>query len=521
MFAKIHSTGGHSFMGCMGYLLNGQDLPEEGRNHDDQHDPRVAWAMTGNLGTKDPATAARVMAATAMNADTLKAKAGVSRRGRPTTEGSVMHYTLSWREDEIEGLTEADMKAAALESLAKLGKDTSKGKRVPKDGGRKQFADEHQFVLVSHNDRKHPHVHVMVNMTHPDHGRRLPTSNDQNKLQTWARKYQERHNNQHLCPAREANHKARRLNEKTKKYKNFVKAEPDLNRKDYELQKDIPNSPTKKAVQNKLKKMAAKIGKGARDQELRHKTEWDQLGKQHKARVKAIHKASDKKFRTERRAIVKASRDKLDFIESQRDADTREFKINEESFFGKLKNSWEAIKAKGWDQLESSADRQKMSVVVRSMFRLNADPKARLAAIQERSIKEEKSLHREVDRDIAAAKKNALHDRDAKISESRKTLQQEREDLIRKHRGEDAKVKAEWRQFSQNRRNAFQSLRGKEKSPPGRDPKQPTKATELLPSKGSQQAAKQIDQHKLKQAEALKNQRHPAKKVDRDEGQER
>jgi hypothetical protein len=60
---------------------------------------------------------------------------------------------------------------------------------------------EHQAILVSHNDTEHRHVHILLNRVHPETGMTLDDRKDQIRAQKWALGY-EREQGVILCPAR-------------------------------------------------------------------------------------------------------------------------------------------------------------------------------------------------------------------------------------------------------------------------------------------------------------------------------
>ena len=186
MVPDIAKTG-HSFKGAMAYYLH--DKRQEGQEAHPQSAERVAWAEMRNLACLTPETATRIMAATARAADELKAEAGVKATGRKST-AHVYAYSLAWHPDEAAKLDRAEMIRAADESLKALG------------------AADHQAVIVCHQDRAHPHVHVIVNRVHPDTGVMLSTSNDRRKLSAWANDY-ERGRGQIVTPKREEARQAR------------------------------------------------------------------------------------------------------------------------------------------------------------------------------------------------------------------------------------------------------------------------------------------------------------------------
>ncbi len=134
---------------------------------------RVAWTHTENLITKDPEKAARVMAWTDMHSDDLKRSSGGSLAGEKTSRGSVYHYSLSWAHDESPSVEH--QRVYAQHTVKALG------------------FEDHQYVLVAHDDTDHAHVHVVVNLTHPETGKRGSIYQDQRKIQAWALAYEKKH----------------------------------------------------------------------------------------------------------------------------------------------------------------------------------------------------------------------------------------------------------------------------------------------------------------------------------------
>ena len=147
-------------------------------------DERVEWAETRNLASR-PERAAGQMAATANAAPELKRLAGGSAAGRKL-EKPVVHYTLSWAKDERPD--RAEMNRAADQTLKALG------------------VERHQALIVAHNDKTHPHVHLVVNRVDPETGKAAKLGNDRLKLANWAERW-ERDRGGLRCPEREANKK--------------------------------------------------------------------------------------------------------------------------------------------------------------------------------------------------------------------------------------------------------------------------------------------------------------------------
>ncbi|EAP78471.1 NikB-like protein [Sulfitobacter sp. NAS-14.1] len=161
MVPKVAKSGA-SFKGAALYYL-----------HDKQANTneRVAFTETVNLPTNDPDRAVAHMIDTAAHADDLKREAGL-KAGRKLQK-PVYAYSLAWHPTEAPTMVEQI--AAAKQTLAVLG------------------LSDRQALIVSHTDREHPHVHVIVNRVCPQTGRAAVTSKDRLKLSQWAEAYEKVH----------------------------------------------------------------------------------------------------------------------------------------------------------------------------------------------------------------------------------------------------------------------------------------------------------------------------------------
>ena len=156
---------------------------------------RVAWTQTRNLHTDDPEKAMKVMAWTDKNSDFLKERSGGAKTGAKQTKGNVYNPSLAWHPEEKPD--KAAMIEAADDYMAHMG------------------LAEHEYVIVAHTDTKHPHIHIIANLVHPETGKVADINNDQHRAQEWALAYQ-RERGQDYCPAREENAKKREQGEPTK-----------------------------------------------------------------------------------------------------------------------------------------------------------------------------------------------------------------------------------------------------------------------------------------------------------------
>lgn len=121
------SSSARSFGALARYLLDGRA----------GNDPeRVAWSTSRNLPTDDPELAGKIMRATA---------AQNVRVDKP-----VYHLALSF--DPNDAVDRATMERVADRVIAAL------------------KLKEHQILIVSHGDRDHPHMHLLINRVHPETG---------------------------------------------------------------------------------------------------------------------------------------------------------------------------------------------------------------------------------------------------------------------------------------------------------------------------------------------------------------
>ena len=121
------TSSGRRFAVLARYLLRGRSGEET---------ERVAWTAGRNLGLDDPELAAVLMQATADE--------------NPRVEVPVYHLTINF--DPNDPVTPTEMQSVADRVLRDLG------------------LAEHQALMVAHQDRAHPHVHLMVNRVHPETG---------------------------------------------------------------------------------------------------------------------------------------------------------------------------------------------------------------------------------------------------------------------------------------------------------------------------------------------------------------
>lgn len=171
MIIKFNKPG-QSFKGLADYLTHDAETRET--------DARIAWTQTFNLAHDHVPSAVHEMYTTWLNAETLKADAGIRAGGRKT-EKPVKHVSLSWHPNEKPD--KGEMISAALSFLEHMGWAA------------------HQTVLVAHDDKPHAHVHLVINAIHPETGLKLDASHEKRRAQDWGRDY-EKSRGPELCPQR-------------------------------------------------------------------------------------------------------------------------------------------------------------------------------------------------------------------------------------------------------------------------------------------------------------------------------
>jgi hypothetical protein len=260
------STGGRatgtSFKGVFQYLNH-----DKRREGDDAHrdtSERVEWTATRNLASDDPEMASRIMAATARQQDALKQQAGGSVAGNKSDQ-VVFHYSLGWHPSEKDGLTKAEMLRAADESIRAIG------------------ASDHQAMIYAHNDAEHPHVHVVLNRVHPEHGKMLDLWKYQTNLSKWALGY-EQERGKVLCNERVNNWRER---EKGQVF-SADKWEPWHQFKQANELKNANDNPAREMYAEQKAKDAELAAKGEA-MHKRHSQEWKDLSARYQEEKRRIY----------------------------------------------------------------------------------------------------------------------------------------------------------------------------------------------------------------------------------------
>jgi hypothetical protein len=425
MIVVINPSGssGRSFKGLHAYCAHD---PERAQTSE-----RVDWIDMRNIAANDPEQAWKVMAATASSQNDLKRAAGV-RAGRASKDGAVMHVVLSFDKDEP--TDQETMQAAADDFLSHLGADPAKmrGKSKP---SRRQFADEHQVVMYAHRDTEHAHLHLMINTVHPEHGIKLPTSNNQLKAQKWALEHSKRVGTDKNYPAREENADAREAGE-------YVKGERRKSRNVYEqeqaAQASNDNDRLKATIDAERKKDAALALRGRNMAEL-HAVARDQLVKAHRIRKAAIARELQRDIGQLKASIREEYRHKWRALKVHQAAELNTFEALESSTFGRASNM---------AKLSADAIREGGKGFIKRTFGVLSSAGERREQFERTQERARKALEREQASKLEEGTQALKTAQAGKYGSNRAVFTQERQKLDQKHEADRQQLKQDWRNRS-------------------------------------------------------------------------
>lgn len=401
---------GHSFKGAFAYYLHDKDA---------QTSERVAWAETRNLAHDDPAYAQSVMIATARQADELKRAAGVVATGRKATAGPVYAFALSWRADEAEKLDRAEMLKAADAALKVL------------------EADHLQAVIVCHQDRDHPHVHVVINRVNPVNGISEKFSKDRDRLDEWADAY-ERERGQIVSPNRAKKYEDRRKRDQKKARKQEPQQMAPANHSDPAAARTAPPQG---------KSRAAMLAELQAAQKARHKQEWADLSAANKVRRAAIYaeRVDFKGIAAQHRAQTRPFWSELGKAQA---AERRAYLDRETRLSGIVRNAIDTVRSQ---KIRGVAEDQGFLVMC---FNYTLSSQARRAAFDARQNDAKEQLAASVNTALTTKFDAVKAERGAKLAQGRRIYDAARAALIERQNGETAKIREAWRQIYADRQQA-------------------------------------------------------------------
>lgn len=431
MVPNVAGTG-TSFKGAALYYLH--DKRQEGEAERLTSD-RVAWSETRNLSTDDPELAWRIMAATAMDQDRLKAEAGIKATGRKS-DASVYAYSIAWHPDEAATLSRAEMVRAAEESIRALG------------------AQDRQAILIAHRDEPHPHVHVMLNRVSPVDGRMLGTSNDFKKLDAWALAYRRERGEEHkYCPARAEKDAARRR-QRSGEQAEFVRGDkttPRAMEADYSAAQ-AANDNSAKRERDRQKALNQKLAADSKQMHGRHRQEWSELSTRYRAKKAEIIARAGDAIERSRESVKELYRPSWRDLYRRQDQERRRFTERETRLGGKIENALSAIAHRR--ELDPENSRGFLSAAMNFLTSGAARTAAleKLHGLQQRELARQQK--RELDRAVAAVKKN----RSALLDRARAGFGTDRAALIGRQGAEREEARRAWEQRRQETRRAFEAI---------------------------------------------------------------
>jgi len=423
MIVRMHKTG-RSFKGIAKYLL-----------HDPDHaktDDRVAWTATRNLATRNSEVASRVMAATALDQDRLKKEAGVKSTGRKSNK-HVMHYSLSWHEEEAGSLTRDEMLQAVEQSLAVLGRDAT-------DKHRRQYANEHQAMIVCHDDEPHPHVHVVVNRVHPEHGVMLPSSYERDNLSRWAKQY-EQERGKIYCENREHNENARQNGGKRKGNKN-------KSRDVYELEKQHGKDSSIVRIYREQRAKDRQLVRRTQSIKQRHQENWSQWRDSFRREKEAVSQQVHRQASRDLAALKKDFEPRWRKLLNKQRQDLVAFGKREGHFLGRIQNALAGI------QLQNILSQRDRVGALRYALAGIGSRDGRLEALKKAHLHEARKLQAKERKTARNVVYRARVRRANQMSDRRVEWLEKREHLLAKHQQEKAQLKEAWRVRKEERQKA-------------------------------------------------------------------
>lgn len=485
MVPKLHPKGS-SFRGAAAYLLH--DKGQATTAH------RLAWTEVRNLATDNPQTAWKVMAATAMDQDRLKAGAGIKNTGRKSKD-HVLHFTLSWHPDESAKVSRDEMLRAAHGAIRAL------------------KADDHQALIVSHNDEPQAHVHILLNRVNPADGRILSSSKEKMALSRWAEAY-EKERGRIFCEERVLNNAARDRGE-------FVRGEPNQARHLFEQKAANTNHEPPAPVVAEQKRKDAAVAKKAREAKARHVAAQRALDNTHRQRIADIRAKARQAIAVARQAIQEKFRPEWKQKLQKDQAEKQAFDEREKNLFGRVQN---ALKSINFGKIIRG---ERGRSALGEAFQAFAQAGARVDGLRRKQA--------EGDRDIQARQKRAgrataveiRNNRKVELAQARALYVQERGALELKHSMEAAALRTEWKTRREQREAAWRHGRkdGDTVPPvtmeraPGKGPPDLSKdfTTAAAPaeqrSSGGDEKAQRIEEHlrRMREAREIRKSRKPGR----------
>lgn len=496
MTPNFHSNG-TSFSGCAKYLLHDVDASTSGR---------VEWTETVNLSTNNPQAAWRVMAAISMRQNQLKKDAGLRPGGR-TSKDHVGHVSISWNPEEGQSVSKEEKLRTAKWLLKEIG------------------ADDRQALIVSHQDTKHQHIHIMWNRVSTENGKILVTSHNKRKASRLAQKYEEDRmkagiTDKIYCPQRVINNKLRDQGIR-------VKYDGALSRDQYEKSKSQQEHKLNQKRIDQQRARMAKLKQDKRDLASRHRRKQHELAKEIKTKRDNLVSQKKSIVQNAKRQAADKYAQKWKEVTHNHQVKLEAFKRQENDMRGRLANAFSLIDFGAVFGGKKPAKDGRVSTLS-GIFGLNDEGKRLETIKRQHKLKEEK-LNTEQRKAEAASMRKARNEYKSKVASLATDAKHKQDDLLRGQRLEISKSQAKIaREGKKQRIDLGLNVRLKKTKSPdalsrpqnqqgGKDIKQNNAATggkmvdqspandnknnktnpsDLVPKKGAREAAKQMDQAK-------------------------
>lgn len=413
---------GASFRGAAAYLLH--DIGAQSRE-------RVAWTEVRNLASSNPETAWRVMAATAMDAERLKEKAGIKATGRKSAQ-SVLHLVLSWHPEEAASLDRDQMLAAAESALSAIG------------------ARDRQALIIAHNDSAHPHLHILINRVSPRDGRMLSSSKEKLKLSQWAQRYEEERGKIY-CEDRVLNNEARARGTYTRADKGIPWQIMKAERLVREAANDNPGKTEQ--LRETLRQTMRTVGRRMRAMLKRHAREWREFEKAHLRRRRDIVESFRQARTKARNSIVAEFRPLWHENLLREQEEVTRLAQDEQTKLGRTRSVLRLIGA--WRSTFEGDRLRAAGGILSAAF--SAEKRKALLDLQQ--TKRREALQGRQRRAIRQAVVPLHAEHRLRMHAYARAFQAERSSLVLAHSADRAKTRAEWAKLRQDRAQAYAALR--------------------------------------------------------------
>lgn len=417
---------GKSFKGLAAYLLHDQGHAATAE--------RVAWAQSFNLDDADADRAWRLMAATAMSADQLKAAAGIKKG--PRAKNTAYHFSLNFNpKDEPSEALQRQAVTSALEAMG---------------------LQKYQALAVAHRDTAHKHVHVVVNLIDPETGMSAASkqqdgkpsllSNTQRKFSQWAQRF-EREHGLTVTEGRLDNANKRAQGE-----------EVDARRKPrqvYEQEKGETTDRRRDMQKRGFDKQASALTAEGKQMNERHQTEWAAIKSSYRTEGDALFQAHRRHSAAELDAMKEANKKRWAAMFMRQRSELRDFEVGERSAIGRI-----------WHAAAVFKDRAIAGDMLGG-FVAAFSPAERRAIVQRKHDQENKKLAAQIRKQFSQRIADLNEDLAAQKVQARHRFLNACDELKRDQAEARAALKEQWKVYNGKRRAALsvQAQRGRSLSP--------------------------------------------------------